>query len=426
MIDVVGIGADGLGGLAPKMRELIASADAVIGGNRHLDMARTVNSAEHVQYYAWPRPLRAQLGDFMARLITHHVNIVVLASGDPLRSGIATTLIEALGREAVRVHPHISSDTLARARMGWSAETTDVVTLVGRQVERLVPDLAPSARIVVLCSDGQTPASIASLLTSAGWGETLMTAWWNLGGPDEGSRATRAAEWSDTVTPDLVLVCLELPEGGPETQTLGPTPGRADDAFTHDGLITKRDIRATALARLRPLPGQVLWDVGAGSGAIGIEWTLGAPRARAVAIERNPQRLARIAENAHIFGVSDRLHIIDAETSRAVADANLASPDAVFLGGGISADVIATCIRRLLPGGRLVGHAVTLETEALLVDGWRQHGGDLTRIQVETASPLGTMTGFRPARAVVQWCFTKPTSQTNTTTVTGPEEEKSE
>lgn len=403
MIDVVGIGADGLASLAAAQVERLAHASVVVGGKRQLELLGGLPGQLNQQRLTWPSPLRPALRGFLEPL----ANVVVLASGDPLRSGIATSLIEEFGRENVRVHPHISSDTLARARMGWAAETTDVVTLVGRDITRLTPALTPGARIVVLCSNGKAPAAICEHLDERGWGETSVTAWWNLGAPEEGTRSSPARAWKSEPTPDLVLLCLELPPVGPDPQTLGPAAGRLDDAFVHDGVITKRDVRASALARLRPLPGQLLWDIGAGSGAIGIEWLLAAPNTKAVAIERRPDRLANIRANAEHFGLSHRLTVLEQTVAEALESDDLPNPDAVFLGGGVSERGIDICLRRLNAGGRLVAHAVTLETEQTLLAAWQRYGGHLTRVSIESVQPLGTMTGWTPARSIVQWSVTR-------------------
>lgn len=403
MIEVVGIGDDGWSGLSEATRNLVGRADTVIGSPRQLDLLPSMGQQER-------RPLPSPLRDNLQSLVGESSrNTVVLASGDPLLSGIGTTLIKAVGREAVRVHPALSSEALARARMGWSAESVDVVTLVGRSTDRFLPFVTPGSRLVLLCSDGDGPAEVARLAVEAGAGTAQLTAWWHLGGQNEGSNSTTCAAWGDERTPDLVVVCLEVGVLDAEPQALGPAPGRADDAFEHDGLITKRDVRATALARLRPLPGQVLWDLGAGSGAVGIEWCLAAPHARTVAIERDPDRAARVTQNAARFGVSSRVDVHVTSTGAAVRDDTLPRPDAVFLGGGLERDVVDTAVAALRPGGRLVAHAVTTESEALLHEAHRTQGGELTRLAVEHLEPLGRFHGWKPARSVVQWCLTRPT-----------------
>lgn len=403
MIDVVGIGEDGPDGLSRSSRALVEGARVVIGGRRHLQLLAVVPGQERLTY---PTPLRSAL----PALLQEKPDAVVLASGDPLRSGLGSVLIEELGADAVRIHPHVSSEALVRARMGWSAESSDVVTVVGRSVERIMPLVTPGARLVVLCSDGNTPSEVARLLVTQGAGASQLTAWWHLGAPAEsgleGSHSARADEWDDVHTPDLVTVAIEV-EGVMAVETRGAAPGRDDDAFEHDGLITKRDIRASALARLRPLPGQLLWDLGAGSGAIGIEWCLAAERATAVSVDNRAERLERVRRNAVRFGVQHRLEAVESSTEAFVAQTHSHAPDAVMFGGGITLGVIEKALEHLAPHGRAVGHGVTLETEQVLLAAWQRWGGELTRISVERAKPLGSMSGFAPARTVTQWSFAK-------------------
>ncbi len=330
-------------------------------------------------------------------------DVVALASGDPLVSGVATTLVDLLGKDAVEVVPALSSVALARARMRWSAESTEVVTLVGRDPHLVARSLAPGLRLLVLSSDGSTPAEVAGLLTTAGYGASPMTVLADLGSEAESRTDGVAASWGDRSAPDLNVVAVELVSSG--ATALGFTAGLPEGAFDHDGQITKRDVRASALARLAPLPGQLLWDVGAGAGSVAIEWMRAHPTCRAIAIEAREDRAARISRNADTLGVP----ALDVHTGHAPeALTDLEAPHAIFIGGGATEQgVLDACWTALRPGGRLVVHGVTLETEAVLAVRYAQLGGELTRLHVEHAAPIGTFTGWTPARAITQWTVTK-------------------
>lgn len=387
-VTVVGIGADGH--LPPASRALVEGAEVLLGGERHLALVPPVPGQDRA---AWPRPLSS-----LATFLGEHDGrrVVALASGDPLVSGIGTTLIRLLGPDAVTVVPAVSSVALARARMGWSAEESAVVTLVGRDVAALRRELSAGARLLVLSSDEGTPAEVAALLADAGFGASTVEVLGDLGGPDE-SRDTYPCP-----VPRLHVLAVEVAGDGLASWA----PGLPDEAFENDGQLTKRDVRASALARLAPRPGQLLWDVGAGAGSIGIEWLRAHPRAAAVAVEADPERAERVARNAAALGVPG-LEVVTGHAPDALAD--LPTPDAVFVGGGATAPgLLEECRERLAPGGRLVVHGVTLETEALLVEAFHAHGGELTRLSVEHVTPLGgRFTGWTPARAVVQWAWTK-------------------
>ena len=397
VIDVVGIGDDGWAGLDERRRRLVEGAATLLGGRRHLDLV-----AGHVRDGAdlvpWPIPLRPALPG----LLEAKGDVVALASGDPLRSGIATTLIDLLGPEEVRVHPAVASDALARARQGWSAEETTVVTTVGRDLRAVLPHLGRGARLVVLCSGGDDPARLAGLLADHGWGATTLTARWHLGGDGEGARADRADAFTGT-TADLVVCCLEVRADAPAAtaRTAGPVPGRPEDFIDHDGQLTKRDVRASALARLRPTPGAHLWDLGAGNGSVALEWCLAADRATATCVERDATRAQRIRDNADALGLAGRVDVVVGDTTTTDLDA-LAAPDAVFVGGGLDEDVLTGAWASLGPGGRLVAHAVTLEGESALLGVHDEAGGELTRLAVERAVPLGRFLSWTPARTVVQ------------------------
>ena len=406
MIEVVGIGDGGWASLPTPQQALVCRARTVLGGSRHLAQLPPV---EGQRREPWPSPLREQLPAVLKAVGSD--GVVVLASGDPLLSGIGTALIDLLGRDEVRIHPSVSSETLARARMGWPAEDTTVISVVGRPIDRLRRHLDPGARLVVLCSDGSTPATVAALLDEEGCGASQMTAWWHLGGSQEGHRSGSASEWDTSPTPDLVLLAVTVDALAAARPASGPAPGRPEDAFDHDGQITKRDVRASAIAHLRPTPGALLWDLGAGSGAVAIEWALAASRARAVAVDRDPLRVERIRANAARLGVPREIEVVHADHTSPGALDGPHDPDAVFVGGGLTIDLAERAWARLRPGGRFVAHAVTLTAEAVLLELHRRHGGALTRLSVEHAASLGPHLSWTPARAIVQWTSQKPLDQ---------------
>ncbi|OFJ51531.1 precorrin-6y C5,15-methyltransferase (decarboxylating) subunit CbiE [Mycolicibacterium grossiae] len=392
-LTVVGVGADGWSGLTEAVRDVIVAAEVVLGAPRQLDLLPAVAGQRRT---AWPSPLRAGLEAVLIECAGHRT--VALASGDPMVSGIGSTLVEVLGPDRVSVVPHVSSVALARARLGWSAESAVVVSAVGRDVHAVLRELAPDRRVLVLSADDRTPADLAALLTAHGYGASRMVVLGDLGAAHESRTETTAAAF-DGPSPRLNVVAVEAV--GP--LVAGWASGLPDEAFEHDGQLTKRDLRAAALARLLPAPGQLLWDVGAGAGSIGIEWLRAHPACRAVAVEADAVRAERIGRNARALGVP-ALRVVHGSAPGALAD--LPAPDAIFVGGGATRPgVLPACVAALRPGGRLVVHGVTLETETLLAAAYGERGGELTRIHVEHAAPVGTFTGWTPSRAVTQWAW---------------------
>ncbi|MPY85673.1 MAG: precorrin-6y C5,15-methyltransferase (decarboxylating) subunit CbiE [Actinophytocola sp.] len=390
----MGIGADGWEGLSAQARDAVAAAEVLLGSERQLALVPDPGAKR----VPWPSPLLPQLDALLAEHAGRRV--CVLASGDPLLSGIGTTLIRRLGAARVRVLPAVSSVTLARARLGWSFEETEVISAVGRNVHRLARALAPGARLLVLSADGSTPGRVADVLTARGYGASRLTVLADLGTAEESRVEGTAAAWPGGDSPPLNVVAIEC-RADAGSPLLPVVAGLPDDAFEHDGQLTKRDLRASALARLAPVPGQLLWDIGAGAGSIGIEWLRAHPSTRAVAFERDPHRAERITRNAERLGVPELAVVVGAAPG--VLDRDEA-PDAIFVGGGTSVPgVLTTCYRRLAPGGRLVAHGVTLESEAALATAYQEHGGELTRIAIEHGSGLGGFTGWAPARTVTQW-----------------------
>ncbi len=413
VLEVVGVGADGPAGLPAASLQIIESAEVLIGGRRHL-AAVPEGLAPTAQRAAWPSPLVPGLDALLAE--HRGRRIVVLASGDPLVSGIGTTLIDRLGAGRVRIRPAVSSPALARAAMGWAAEDCHTVTLVGREEDRLRRYLAPGRHLIVLVSGTESIPAVAQILAADGFADSPITVLSHLG---DAAREARLDTTAATITQDPSTVAdvpalslLALTCAGGAGRAL--TPGLPDETYADDGQLTRAPVRALALAALAPRPGELLWDVGAGAGSIGIEWARAHPSCRAVAIERDPDRARRIGRNAVALGVVDAVTVLvgrapDALNQLRIGESPEARPDAVFVGGGGSRPgVLEACWAALRPGGRLVVHAVTLETEAALIARHGELGGTLTRIAVETAEPLGTFTGWRPARPVVQWAITKP------------------
>ena len=396
-IDVVGMTARGWVDLPEPERQLIAEADVLVGAPRHLDQ---VGERLGQQRLPWPSPLRTKLQEFLTGLGGRRV--VALASGDPTLSGIGTTLIEALGSDQVRIHPAVSSTALARSRLCWSAENSDIVTVVGRDLDQVRRRLAPGVRLLVLSATAETPGELAALLVDAGYGDSWMVVLGDLGAVQEERREGRAHEWSGS-SPALNVVGVTC-QPADSDRVLGWTPGLPDEAYEHDGQLTRRDVRASALARLAPSPGELLWDLGAGAGSIAIEWARTDPRCRAIAVEQDPERAQRIGRNAARLGVP-QVQVVTT-TSADTLDW-LPEPDAVFIGGGADLDTIRRGWHLLRPGGRMVLHAVTFETEEVAVTAYRTWGGELIRIAVETAAPLGRFTGWQPARAIVSWSARK-------------------
>jgi precorrin-6B C5,15-methyltransferase / cobalt-precorrin-6B C5,C15-methyltransferase len=400
MVTVAGVGADGWRGLSPAAMDAIEQAGVIIGGPRQLALLPDTVKGRLVPL---PSPLLPGLPDLIASHASHASDaLVVLASGDPMFYGIGGTLARLLGPSRLRVLPHPSSLSLAAARLGWPLEDVDVVSLVGRPRELLHPLLQPGRRVLALTAHEAAAADVRALLDARGFGASPLTVLADLGGHDE--LVAPVGETGAKTHSRLAIIAIEC-RLDPAAAPLPRVPGLPDEAFEHDGQLSKREIRALALAALGPVPGQLLWDVGAGSGSVGIEWMRVHPASRAIAVEPRADRRERIAGNAAALGVPG-LTVVAGSAPEALA--GLPAPDAVFIGGGVTAaGVVGACWDALGPGGRLVANAVTLEGQAVLID-WRQRlGGTLTRIGVERADGLGTMTTWRPALPVVQWSVIK-------------------
>ena len=396
-LTVIGVGEDGLGALAPEHRVLIEEARLLVGGERHLAM---LPDTAHGERLCWRRPLLDTMDDIKAM---RGRSVVVLATGNPMSYGIGATLARHFSPAEMRIVPAVGAFDLVCARLGWHREEVARVTLHGRPLEQLRLPIAPDRRIVILSEDGTTPRRVAELLCDLGYGDSVFHVLARLGGPEEEIREATAKTWTDTVVDELNTIAVQC-VAGPDAVVLPLVPGLPDDVFEHDGQLTKRPVRAATLSALAPRPDACLWDLGAGCGSVAIEWLRAVPDGRAYAVEHLAERCGMIRRNATKLGVP-QLEVIYGDIEYLVGD--LPRPDAVFLGGGLSEATVGMCWNSLPIGGRLVANAVTLEGEAVLLRARETHGGDLTRIAVAHAEPVGSRTGWRPAMPVTQWSITK-------------------
>ncbi|MVU82574.1 precorrin-6y C5,15-methyltransferase (decarboxylating) subunit CbiE [Nocardia sp. ET3-3] len=397
---VVGIGADGWDGLGGPARREIAACAVLLGSTRQL--ALIPQDQTGALRVSWPSPLVPALPGLLAEHAGRRV--VVLASGDPMFFGIGVTLTKLVGTQALRVLPQPSSVSLACARLGWALNETPVVSAVGRRVETVLPELSDGRRILVLSSDEQTPVQVADLLAHNGFGQSALTVLEQLGGPGERVLSGTAAKWDHLAGDALNIVAIEC-VADPAAPRLTRIPGLPDTAYGGDGQLTKAEVRALTLSALAPAPGELLWDVGGGSGTVAIEWCRTHPACRAVAFERMDSRRDQIAANASGLGVP-QIEVLGAAPE---SFAGVPAPDAIFLGGGLTQDgMFDACWRALRPGGRLVASAVTAESEALLLRLSGLHGGALRRFQIYRGEPLGGFTAWRPQLPVAHWSVVKP------------------
>jgi precorrin-6Y C5,15-methyltransferase (decarboxylating) len=390
LIVVVGIGADGMAGLSAAARAELARASVIYGARRQFDLLDATVAASRRE---WPSPMLSALGRL---LDDSDSDVHVLASGDPLLHGIGATLIRLFGTQRVTVLPHVSSVTLARARLGWSAPDTEVISLVSADPHTAI---RRGGQAIVLSRDRATPATLAALLTEHRRGDSQFSVLEQLGGPAERRRDATARDWAAEPPDDVddlnVIAVRYLPD-----ERVSPLP---DNAFAHDGQITKYTIRALTIAALAPRPGQRLWDVGAGSGSISVEWARSWPGCTAVAFERDGQRRENVARNAAACGVAVEVRGAAPDTFEG-AD----PPAAIFVGGGLTQPgLLDACLDRLPANGRLVANAVTVESESVVAQWYSRLGGELRRFQHYLDEPLGKFTGWRPALPVTQWAVTK-------------------
>ncbi|KQO73869.1 bifunctional cobalt-precorrin-7 (C(5))-methyltransferase/cobalt-precorrin-6B (C(15))-methyltransferase [Rhizobium sp. Leaf262] len=398
-LSIVGIGENGLAGLGEDARRAIESAEFVFGGKRHLALAAAAIKGEA---RLWPVPFDVDMADVIA-LRGHKV--CVLASGDPFFYGVGVTLLRHVALGETISYPAPSAFSLAASRLGWALQDVECVSLHGRSIDLIRPHLHACAKLIVLTSDEKAPALLAALLSENGFGPSDFSLLEALGGPREKIRHGKAAAFSHNDIDPLNVVAIHV-VADEKARILPYVQGLDDALFEHDGQMTKREIRAVTLSSLAPRHGELLWDIGAGSGSIGIEWMLAHSSLRAIGIEQNAERAERAMRNAEAFGVPGLEVVIGAAPD---AFEGLATPDAIFIGGGGSEDgVLDGAIEAMKPGGRLVANAVTLEMEAMLLAAQARLGGSLIRLEVARASPVGSMQGWRPAMPVTQWAWVKP------------------
>lgn len=400
-LTVIGLGDEGLEGLGAPARAAIAEAELLVGGQRHLALIPAGGKSR----LAWQEGVRAVLDD-IARWRGRRV--VVLTSGDPMWFGAGAHVARRFPVAELTILPHPGAFSLAAARMGWSLAEIATLTVHGRPLATLNLHIQPGARLLVLSWDGDTPAGAAALLVERGFGPSRITVLEHLGGPKERRIEGIAETWDAPRAADLNTLAIEC-RAGASPRLLPPVPGLPDAVFESDGQLTKQEVRAITLSALAPLPGQTLWDIGAGSGSIAIEWLRalsgpglgGVGEARAFAIERDPARCGAIALNAAALGVP-RLMVVTGTAP--VALAGLPVPDRVFLGGGARDPALWTAAWQALPsGGRLIVNAATLEAQATLFRFHAAHGGEARRIAISRAGAIGDAWVFRPMIEVSQY-----------------------
>ena len=398
-LSVVGIGEDGLAGLSPAARALIDHADVLVGGARHLDLA-PVDGRERL---TWPR---GALTDLIPQLKERSDRgVCVLATGDPMFYGVGVTLSRFISAEEMTVVPAPSAFALACARLGWPTAEAEALTLHGRPPALVHSFIQPGARLLILSDGAETPGTVAAILRERGYGDSRLTVLEHMGGARERAVNGFARDWAMSDVAPFNTLAVECVAGA-GAMLLPRVPGLPDEAYRNDGQLTKREVRTATLAALAPVPGQILWDVGAGAGSVAIEWMRTHPTCAAIAVERDPDRARTIFDNATALG-TPRLDVISGEAPAALD--GLATPHAVFVGGGATTEgLIEACWRALPASGRLVANAITVEGESALYH-WREEtGGALVRIAVSRAEPVGGFAGWRALAPVTQLAAVKP------------------
>ena len=394
-LHIVGIGEDGLEGLAPATRAVVQSAEVIVGGERHHQLSGDV-SGERVK---WPSPFDALIEKLRA---LRGRTVVVLATGDPLWFSIGARIGRAIEPVEITYYPQLSAFQLAAARMGWSMADVETLTVHGRPVEQMIAFIQPEQRLLILTTGDQTPGEIANFLTARGFGQSKLTVLAAMGGDNEQIFNGHAETWDHEVPSfnTLAVECIATPDA----LLLPRVPGLPDDFFEHDGTMTKREVRALTIAKLMPMRGALLWDIGAGCGSVAVEWMRAARDAQAIGIEPRADRRLMASKNALSLG-TPQLQLVDGLAPLALIE--LPPPDAVFVGGGLTNEVFDAAWAALKPLGRFVANAVTLESEKILMELLEKHGGELSRLAVSRAEPVGQYHGWRSFMSVTQWSIIK-------------------
>jgi len=397
-LSIVGIGEDGLQGLSTIARTLVEQAEVIIGGDRHLSM---LSLDDQRQKLAWKFPISISVEEIIQR---RGQSICVLASGDPMCYGVGVTLIQQIPISEITIIPAPSAFSLACARLGWSITEVEILSLCGRPPSLVMSYLYPGAKLLILSEGKNTPTIVKEILINHGYGASRIAVLERMGHIHERIVNGTAANWEESEFASLNTIAIDCITER-EFLPLGRLPGLADDAYHHDGQLTKRETRAITLSTLSPIPGELLWDVGAGCGSIAIEWMRSHPRCRAIAIEQNSARIQYIIDNMTSLGVPN-LQVIAATAPQALKD--LPTPDAIFIGGGVTTPgLIDICWEALRLGGRLVVNAVTLEGEQTLFNWYEKIGGSFTRINIQRGEAIGKFLGWKGMAGVTQYLVIK-------------------
>ncbi len=387
-LTIVGLGEDGPDGLSPASLRALHEAEIIMGAARHVALLPDVSA----QVITWPVPF----SDGVPVLMSHKgKRVVALASGDPFWHGAGSVLVKDLTADEWRTLPAPGTMSLAAAALGWPLEKTPTFGLHAAPFARLSPHLHNGVLLLATLRDGNAVGELADWLTQAGFAQSTLHILEALGGPRQ-----RVRTCSLNAVPDDIQhpVCVGLEVGGTELG-MPLASGRPDALFENDGQITKRPVRALTLSALAPRAGEHLWDIGGGSGSIAIEWLLSGSQLSATTIEINETRAMRIAENAQNLGVD--LTVVTG-AAPAVLE-GLPHPDVVFIGGGISEEMLDWLWSNLGHGTRLVANGVTLEAEILLAQWHAAKGGGLMRIELSESKPLGRKRGWKASYPIVQW-----------------------